>query len=94
LGLKIKMRNYNYRKRILLTGGAGFPGSDSRAKIVLGLPLMDDPKKRCPDISPASEKFGWQPHTPLEQGLKKTIAYFEDLLRSGLDGAEVTSVWS
>ena len=41
----------------------------------------DDPVKRCPDISAAQETLGWQPRTPLAEGLKRTIDYFDDLLR-------------
>jgi UDP-glucuronate decarboxylase len=40
----------------------------------------DDPKQRRPDIARAKAALGWSPVTPLEDGLKKTIAYFEDLL--------------
>jgi len=40
----------------------------------------DDPRQRCPDISLAKEKLGWQPKVPLEEGLKKTIDYFKLLL--------------
>ena len=40
----------------------------------------DDPKQRRPDISLAREKLGWEPRVPLEDGLKKTIAYFDSLL--------------
>ncbi len=43
----------------------------------------DDPRKRCPDISLAKEKFGWEPMVPLEEGLMKTIEYFEELLKKG-----------
>jgi UDP-glucuronate decarboxylase len=31
----------------------------------------------------AREKLGWEPKIPLQQGLVKTIAYFEELLRKG-----------
>lgn len=44
---------------------------------------VDDPRQRCPDISLARDTLGWQASTPLEDGLKKTIAYFEELLASG-----------
>ena len=43
----------------------------------------DDPKQRRPDITLAREKLGWEPTVPLEEGLKKTIAYFDRLLREG-----------
>ena len=44
------------------------------------LPLPpDDPARRRPDISLAREKLGWNPTTPLEEGLKKTIAWFQSI---------------
>lgn len=42
----------------------------------------DDPKQRKPDITLAREKLGWEPRIPLREGLKKTIAYFDALLKS------------
>jgi UDP-glucuronate decarboxylase len=42
----------------------------------------DDPHQRCPDIGLASQRYRWEPETPLRKGLAKTIAYFEDLLRA------------
>jgi UDP-glucuronate decarboxylase len=47
------------------------------------LPLpKDDPKQRCPDIALAHAKLGWQPRVALRDGLEKTIAYFDELLRA------------
>ncbi len=43
----------------------------------------DDPKKRCPDISLAKEKLGWEPIVPLKEGLIKTIEYFKLLVKKG-----------
>jgi UDP-glucuronate decarboxylase len=43
---------------------------------------QDDPKQRCPDISLAKSKLGWQPSVALKDGLKKTITFFDELLRS------------
>jgi UDP-glucuronate decarboxylase len=43
----------------------------------------DDPRKRCPDISLAKEKLGWEPTVSLKEGLTKTIEYFEALLKKG-----------
>jgi UDP-glucuronate decarboxylase len=49
------------------------------------LPLpQDDPTQRQPDITLARNTLGWEPKIPLEEGLKKTIAYFEQHLRSNL----------
>ncbi|GAB1450526.1 SDR family oxidoreductase [Draconibacterium sp.] len=54
----------------------------SKSKIVY-LPLPeDDPTQRQPDISLAKEKLGgWEPKIPLKEGLIKTIAYFDCLLK-------------
>jgi len=37
---------------------------------------QDDPTQRCPDITLARSKLGWEPTVPLETGLKRTIDYF------------------
>lgn len=53
-------------------------GSSSQIK---HLPLpTDDPQRRCPDISRASELLGWMPTVPLREGLAKTAEYFGSLL--------------
>jgi UDP-glucuronate decarboxylase len=46
------------------------------------LPLpSDDPKQRRPDITVAQRELGgWAPKTQLDEGLKKTIAYFDKIL--------------
>jgi dTDP-glucose 4,6-dehydratase len=36
----------------------------------------DDPKTRRPDITRARETLGWEPRVPVEEGLKKTIAWY------------------
>jgi UDP-glucuronate decarboxylase len=53
---------------------------NSKSKIVFKPLPEDDPVRRRPDISLAQEKLGWQPSMPLEQGLNKTIRYFEKVL--------------
>lgn len=51
--------------------------TDSQSRIVFCPLPGDDPKQRKPDISLAKEKLdGWEPQIKLEDGLKKTIAYF------------------
>ena len=40
----------------------------------------DDPVQRRPDIDLAGIKLDWKPLVPLEEGLRKTISYFEDLI--------------
>jgi UDP-glucuronate decarboxylase len=42
----------------------------------------DDPRQRQPDISMAKSILKWEPKTPLREGLTKTIAYFENILRA------------
>ncbi len=44
----------------------------------------DDPVRRQPDISIARRELGWEPETSLEQGLKPTIAYFDNILKEGM----------
>jgi len=41
----------------------------------------DDPRQRQPDISKAKAVLAWQPKTELRDGLVKTIAYFDKILR-------------
>jgi UDP-glucuronate decarboxylase len=53
----------------------------SSSKIVCHPLPQDDPRQRCPDISLAKSVLGWQPQIQLREGLKKTIAYFDLLLR-------------
>jgi len=53
-------------------------GSKSR---IAHKPLpSDDPVRRCPDISLAKSRLGWEPRVDLEEGLRKTIAYFRENL--------------
>ncbi len=54
----------------------------SRSKIVFHPLPSDDPIQRQPDISLARQELGWEPKVKLEDGLKLTIAYFDDFLRS------------
>ncbi len=47
------------------------------------LPLpQDDPKQRQPNISRAKELLGWSPTIPLAEGLKKTVAYFAERIKT------------
>src|SRR6185436_17990692 len=49
-------------------------GSQSRIEFQ---PLpVDDPKVRQPDISKAKRLLGWEPKVKLEEGLRRTLAYF------------------
>lgn len=41
---------------------------------------VDDPSRRCPDIAKAGRLLGWEPSTPLNQGLEMTVAWFRTRL--------------
>ena len=56
----------------------------SKSEIVFEPLPEDDPTQRCPDISLAKDRLGWAPATTLEEGLTKTIAYFDKLFAAGL----------
>ncbi len=52
--------------------------TNSNSKIVFKQLPIDDPVRRCPDITKAKKILNWKPTTSLEDGLKKTIAWFKD----------------
>src|SRR5215475_13625331 len=52
----------------------------SRSKIVYRPLPIDDPTKRCPDISQAKAILDWEPRMALRTGLQRTIHYFDRLL--------------
>jgi UDP-glucuronate decarboxylase len=56
--------------------------SKSSSKIVYKPLPQDDPTRRKPDITQARETLKWEPKTPLEEGLTRTIHYFRELLKS------------
>ncbi len=55
----------------------------SKSKIEYKPLPKDDPMQRKPDISLAKKELDWEPKIKLEEGLIKTIAYFDDLLKKG-----------
>lgn len=54
---------------------------ESKSKITYKSLPQDDPKQRKPDISLAKEKLNWEPKVKLEEGLKKTIEYFRNIIK-------------
>lgn len=54
--------------------------TDSPSKIVFQPLPLDDPQQRRPDITLANINLGWYPSTDLNDGLSKTIKYFESVL--------------
>ena len=52
----------------------------SKSEIVFCPLPEDDPKQRQPDIALAKKVLSWEPKIQLEEGLKKTVDYFDSLL--------------
>ncbi len=52
----------------------------SSSKLIFQPLPEDDPKQRQPDIQLARSELGWEPKIKLDDGLQKTITYFDDLL--------------
>ncbi len=59
--------------------------TNSKSKIVYNDLPQDDPMQRQPDITLAKRELQWEPSISLEEGLKKTIDYFEKVLRGKKD---------
>ena len=53
----------------------------SRSQIIHEPSPVDDPFRRLPDITKAQDQLNWHPMVKLEDGLRFTIAYFDELLR-------------
>ena len=54
--------------------------TNSNSKIIFGKLPNDDPIQREPDISLAKSSLNWSPSVSIEDGLKKTIDYFDHIL--------------
>ncbi|MGB0466832.1 MAG: UDP-glucuronic acid decarboxylase family protein [Pontibacterium sp.] len=56
----------------------------SSSELIFKTLPSDDPMQRCPDIALAKKELNnWEPEIKLEEGLKKTIPYFDELISSG-----------
>lgn len=58
--------------------------TNSKSRITFAPRPPDDPSQRKPDITLAKAKLDWTPTIDLEEGLRLTIDYFDDLLKRGL----------
>ena len=54
--------------------------TNSQSKLINDPLPQDDPKQRRPDISLASKLLNWQPTVQLEEGIRKTVAYFKTVI--------------
>jgi UDP-glucuronate decarboxylase len=52
--------------------------TNSKSKVVYKPLPIDDPVRRCPDLTKAKNLLNWEPTTNLREGLRKTIAWFKD----------------
>ena len=63
---------------------------NGKSKVVHARPLpADDPLQRCPDITLARKELKWEPKVALDEGLARTIAYFDGLLKSNTEVSRV-----
>ena len=76
LGNPVEMTMLELAKEVIQLTGS------SSSLVYRELP-QDDPVRRKPDISLAKKMLGWGPKVSLEDGLKKTIAYFKTRLEHG-----------
>ena len=56
----------------------------SKSKLIFEPLPSDDPMQRKPVIEVAKKELDWEPKVKLEDGLVKTIAYFDELVKKGL----------
>jgi UDP-glucuronate decarboxylase len=56
--------------------------TNSSSKLIKTAARPDDPGRRRPDITLAKKRLGWEPKITLEEGLRPTIDYFDELLKS------------
>ena len=63
----------------------------ARSRIDYRPAVQDDPRRRCPDITRAKELLHWSPKVQLEEGLGRTITYFDSLLSSPSEAKKL--VW-
>jgi len=71
IGNPQEMSILDFAKKIILITG-------SKSDIIFKDLPVNDPKLRCPDISKAKEYLGWEPKISFDEGMKRTIKWFQD----------------
>jgi dTDP-glucose 4,6-dehydratase len=75
IGNPVETTVLEFARRIIeLTG--------SKSEIAFRPLPADDPKQRCPDIGRARTLLGWEPAVQLEEGLRLTVEYFREAIRT------------
>jgi UDP-glucuronate decarboxylase len=62
--------------------------TNSKSRVIFRPLPQDDPQKRCPDITLAKRVLDWRPRIGLDEGLNKTIAYFDAMLSAEADSLD------
>ena len=73
LGNPVEMTVKQLAERVITLTGA-------KSRLVHRKLPADDPLQRCPDIGQARKVLNWEPRVGLDDGLARTIAYFDKLL--------------
>ncbi|MBZ5645626.1 MAG: SDR family oxidoreductase [Acidobacteriia bacterium] len=81
LGTPQEITILEFAERVRELTGASVP-------IVLRPLPVDDPKRRCPDISKARRLLHWEPKVDLDEGLRRTLQYFRRQVAAGRGQAE------
>ena len=80
------VRTGQYRRRgpgsdrCLGRGRGSFDGKSVESRLLLNLPT-DSSQNTVPDIELARRKLDWEPRIPIEEGLTRTLRYFEERMR-------------
>lgn len=56
--------------------------TESKSQIIFKPAPNDDPLRRKPDVQLAKEVLGWEPSVQLNEGLKATVGYFQDVFKA------------
>ncbi len=75
LGNPVEFTILELAEKVIAMTGSG-------SKVVYKPLPQDDPMQRQPDIAVAKKELGWRPEIQLEEGLRRTINYFEKVLKS------------